>query len=116
MKIRSLLEGIRFLGRAAGPRLEYDVFESDRAFLLFSPSKRGGFSVNIVDKRAPQRIAHSFGGKQVTSGTVAPGLKRLPLGADFPLGALYVMVAMGLARKLRKMEGNSLVFKVRGAR
>jgi hypothetical protein len=66
----------------------------------------------VVDKRAPARIARSFAGEEVTSGTVASTIKRLPIGADSPLAVLYVMTATGEARKLHKMQGKSLVFKI----
>jgi hypothetical protein len=115
VKIESVLKGVRHIGKAEGRDTKYEVFETDQVFLLFSPSTRGGFMMNIVDKRAPQRIARSFGGKEVTSGMVARRLKSLALKVVFPVNVLYVMVAMGWAQKTARMEGNSLVFRIRRA-
>ncbi len=115
MKISKLLESLNFVGQAEGDRLTYYVFQGDGPYLVAAPNDRGGFNVNIVDREAPDVVGRRFKGKRVTGRLLVEQGRRPDLfGAAFaPLNALYVMVALGRARKLKKRDGRALVFTVK---
>ena len=115
MNIPRLFENARFVGKAEGEKLTYHVFEGPQHFLVLSANSRGGFTLNPVAKEAPLIISRSFGGKRVTPQDVAghsrrPDLFALPFAAH---NALYVMVALGKAHKLKKKVGRAMNFKIK---
>ncbi len=71
--------------------------------------------MNVVESEAPDVVARRFKGQRVTSNTLMEKGRRPDLfNASFAaLNSLYVMVALGRARKLKKREGRALVFSVR---
>ena len=112
MNIPDYFKDVRYVGRARGVRRTYHVFEGSHAYLVVSPNSRGGLNVNPVSRKAPELVSRRFHGRHVTS-------KRLskaggPFRAAFaPLNALYVMVALGRASKLKMLEGKSMVFSIK---
>jgi hypothetical protein len=72
--------------------------------------------MNVVDVDAPEVITKVFKGKRLTSvGLRKMGGKRPELfGTSFLcLNALYIMVALGRAKKLKLRDGRAMVFKIR---
>jgi hypothetical protein len=114
MKITQLFAGVRYVGRAEGDRRSYHVFNSDGGYLVLTPNSDKSFTVNIVDAEAPEAITRAFKGKRLTTVRLRKTGRRLDLfGSPFAaLNALYVVVALGRARKLRQREGRAMVFKI----
>jgi hypothetical protein len=113
MKPVRLFEGIRYIGEAQGDRKNYYVFETGSQYLVLAPA-RTGFHVNLVDRQAPGLITRVFSGRKVTCKLVTatsrrPDIFNNPLAT---LNALYVMVALGRARKLKQRQGRALIFKI----
>jgi hypothetical protein len=115
VKIQTLLRGLPFVGLAEGERLTYYVFEGNSAYLVVSENSRGGLNLNVVDQDAPAVISRRFSGKRVTGATLAQRGRRPDLFADSfsRLNALYTMVALGRAKKLKQRLGRSMVFKIK---
>ncbi len=115
MKIPEMFAEIRYLGRAEGDRRTYYVFESTVGYLVLTPGSDHSFNVNTVDLEAPEVLSRKFKGKQLTTGRLKLSSRRPDLfGDSFAcLNALYVMVALGRAKKLKRREGRAMVFKVR---
>jgi len=115
VRIQHLLRDLPFVGQAEGEKLTYYVFEGNDAYLVFSPNSRGGFNMNVVDKEVPPLISRRFGGQRVTGRTLAEQGRRPDLFGEYfsPLNALYTMVALGRARKLKKREGRAMVFTIK---
>jgi hypothetical protein len=115
MRIPALLKDLQYVGRAEGDKRSYHIFKGNDGYLVVAPSTRGGLNVNVVDLNIPEIISRKFHGQQVTGPMLAkrsgrPDLFRIPF---VPLNSLYVMVALGRARKLNKRDGRAMVFKVR---
>ena len=115
MRIQSLLQGLPFVGQADGERLTYYVFEGNRAYLVVSPNSRGGLNMNVVDQEVPGVISKRFAGQRVTGKMLAEKGRRPDLFEDHfsRLNALYTMVALGRATKLKKRDGRAMVFKIK---
>lgn len=115
MKIPTLLGKLPFVGQAEGERLTYYVFEGNRAYLVVSPNNRGGLNMSVVDQEVPEVISRRFGGQRVTGGTLTEKGRRPDLFGDnfAPLNALYTMVALGRAKKLKQRLGRAMVFKIK---
>jgi hypothetical protein len=117
MKIAQLFTGAHYVGKAEGDRRSYYIFEGEEAgYLVVTPTKDRGFYMNVVDAEAPEAITKAFKGKRLTSvGLRKNGGKRPELfGTSFLcLNALYVMVALGRAKKLKLRDGKAIVFKIR---
>lgn len=112
MKIPDYFKDVRYVGRARGVRRTYHVFEGSHAYLVVSPNTSGGLNVNPVSRKAPEIISQRFHGRHLTSKRLAKA--GGPFRAAFaPLNALYVMVALGRASKLKIMDGRSMVFSIR---
>jgi hypothetical protein len=109
MKPSQLFRDVRYLGEAEGDRKTYYVFETSTRYLVLGPSSGGGYYLNEVDKKGPERVTRRFRGKQVTT-TLVKGMFQSSLAA---LNVLYVMVALRRARKLKKRRGRAMVFKMR---
>ena len=113
MRLRSLLQDLKWIGQAKGDKRIYSVVQGTSDYLVVSPNGRTNLNVTIVDKRAPETLARRFGGREVTTSLLKRKGGRL-FGEPFaPLNALYVMVALGRARKLKKRAGRAMVFKIR---
>lgn len=113
MRIPDLLLNLEFVGRAEGDKRTYYVFKGREQYLVVS-ANREGFNVNIVDNAAPKVILRRFGGKRVTNKLLGKNARRPGLfGESFQrLNSLYVMVALGKAKKLKEREGRAMVFKI----
>lgn len=115
MRIPALLQRLPFVGQAEGERLTYYVFEGNRAYLVVSPNSRGGLNMNVVDGETPDVISRRFSGQSVTGRMLVQKGRRPDLFDDnfSPLNALYTMVALGRAKKLKKRQGRAMVFKIK---
>lgn len=115
VKIPTLLKQLPFVGQAEGERLTYYVFEGNRAYLVVSPNSRGGLNLNVVDQDTPEVISRRFSGQRVTGQMLVQKGRRPDLFADnfSPLNALYTMVALGRAKKLKQKLGRAMVFKIK---
>jgi hypothetical protein len=114
MKPADLFKGVRYVGKAEGDRKTYYVFESDVGYLVVAPNSTGRFNLNVVDAEAPDVMTRAFRGKKLTTGRLQQSSRRPDLfGSPFAsLNALYVMVALGRARKLKRREGKAMLFKI----
>lgn len=115
MRIPRLLQGLEFVGQAEGDRRTYYVFKGASAYVVASPNGKAALNLSVVDGEVPEVITRRFGGREVTSRSLMHKSRRRDLfGASFAaLNALYVMVALGRARKLKKREGKAMVFKIK---
>ena len=114
MKVPDLFKGVRYVGTAEGDRKTYYVFEKEGGYLVVAPNYEGGFNLNVVDGEAPEVVTKAFKGKRLTARRLRDSSRRPDLfSAPFAsLNALYVMVALGRARKLKQREGKAMVFKI----
>jgi hypothetical protein len=114
MSVQSIFKNLEYTGRADGDRRSYHVLQGHSGYLIVASNNRGGFNVSVVPLEAPDVIARRFGGREVTGSKLAKQSRRPDLFRDAfaPLSALYVMVALGRARKLQKREGRAMVFKI----
>jgi hypothetical protein len=115
MKFRELFHGTRYVGRADGDKRTYHVFQGDVGFLVLTPNSDHSFTINVVDTEAPDVVTSTFKGKQLTTVRLRKNGRRPDLfGSPFAaLNTLYVMVALGRARKLKRREGRAMLFKIR---
>jgi hypothetical protein len=115
MKIAQVFASVRYLGRAEGDKRTYYVFQGDVGYLVVTPNSDRSFTTSIVDAEAPDVITRAFKGKRLTTVRLRKSGRRSDLfGSPFTaLNALYVMVALGRARKLKHREGRAMVFKIR---
>ena len=113
MGIPELLTNLEFVGRAEGDKRTYYVFKGRRQYVVAS-ANREGLNLNVVAGEAPEVILKKFGGKRVTNTILGKNGRRPDLfGQSFQrLNSLYVMVALGKARKLKEREGKAMVFKI----
>ena len=111
MRIPSLLQNLKFIGEAEGDRRTYYVFQASGGYVVASSNGKAALNITVVDKRVPGVIQRRFGGREVTTRLVVQRSRRLERFAA--MNALYVMVALGAARKLRKRDGKAIVFKIK---
>jgi hypothetical protein len=113
--IRSQFSGLKYAGKADGDKRAYHVFEGAASMLVVSPGRtRGSYNANAVDRRGLDVVGRRFRGRKVTSADVMKKAGRRDLFRQRfdALNALYAMVAVGRARKLRERDGRALVFKI----
>jgi hypothetical protein len=115
MKVSELFSEIRYIGKAEGDRKTYYVFEAHSGYIVVTPSSETSFNMSVVDVETPEVISKTFKRKRLTSVRLKDSNRRPDLfGAPFAtLNALYVMVALGRARKLKRREGKAMVFKIK---
>ena len=115
MRIPTLLNRLPFVGQAEGDRRTYYVFEGNGAYLVVSPNKGGGLTLSVVDQETPGVISRRFSGQRVTGRMLTEKGRRPDLFGDSfsPLNALYTMVALGRARKLKQKMGRATLFKIK---
>jgi hypothetical protein len=115
VKIRDLFTGTRYIGKADGDRKSYHVFQGDAGYLVVTPNSEHSFAISLVDAEVPEVLTKTFKGKQLTTVRLKENGRRPDLfGSPFAaLNALYVMVALGHARKLKRREGRAMLFKIR---
>jgi hypothetical protein len=114
MKMSSALQGLHFVGQAEGDRRTYYAYQGDGPYVIASPNDRGGLNVNVIEREVPDVLARRFKGHRVTTSILQKQGRRADLfGPDFAaLNSLYLMVALGRARKLKKRDGRALIFKI----
>ena len=113
MKISELFDGIRYVGRAEGDKKTYYVFDGTNGYLVIAPTETG-YYMSVVDREVPDVVTHKFKGTSLTAKQLRSRARRPELfSGDFgPLNALYVMVALGRARKLKRRAGKAMIFKI----
>ena len=118
MGVRTLFNGARFVGQAEGDRRKYYVFEAASGYLVAAPQAPHSYSVSVIQREAPEVISNKFRGAQITVSTLKAKGHRPDLFDRYfdRLNALYVMVAIGKARKLKKRLGKAMVFKIGNAK
>src|SRR5437660_8235693 len=105
MSIRKMFEGARFVGEARGERQVYYVFSAEAAYIVLAQRSQNNFSITLVKNDAPKAISRRFRGKRVA----VKDLKPLFREYFDRLNALYVMVALGLAKKLKERDGRAML-------
>ena len=114
MKISELFNGLRYVGQAQGDRKTYHVFDGSSGYLVVAPTSARGFYLSVVEREVPEFVARRFRGERLTASSLNRKARRADLFADRfqSLLALYVMVALGRARKLKLREGKAMVFRI----
>jgi len=114
--VRSQFSGLKYAGKADGDKRAYHVFEGAASMLVVSPGRtKGSYNANAVDRRGLDVVGRRFRGRKVTSADVMRKARRRDLFRQRfdALNALYAMVAVGRAHKLReRRDGRSLVFRI----
>jgi len=115
MTVKHLFSGARFIGEAEGERRTYYVFQGESGYLVATPQSPRNYSVTLVQNEVPDAISRKFTGKLVTVSMLKSKRNRAGLFRDYfdRLNALYVMVALGRARKLKKKLGKAMLFRVK---
>ncbi len=116
MNIQNLAKGLRYRGKAAGKRQTYYVFESGKGYVVMSASrtKRASGYFNLVSGGAVARIRRSYAGKQdVTAKAIAARSRGAGLtNALQALNVLYVLVALGAAKRDDRYQDQRLHFNI----
>ena len=103
MNIKKLVQGLSYVGEAAGKRQTYYVFRGQDYFLVlsFSKTKPQAGNFNIVDSEAVDYVRNRLRGKKgVTANDVVARARRsrhVPRSLA-ALNILYVLVALGDAK------------------
>lgn len=121
MKVKSIVQGLSYVGKANGKRQTYHVFRGEDDFLVlsFSRTKPQAGNFNIVEAEAVDYVRSRFAGaKAVTVNDVVAKAKRTrhvrsPLGA---LNILYVLAALGDLSVDARRTGPKLYFNFRQRR
>jgi hypothetical protein len=115
MAIKNLFSGARFIGQAEGEKRTYYIFHGESGYLVATPQSPRNYSVTIVQNEVPDVISRKFKRKQLTVSMLKSKGTRAGLFRDYfdRLNALYVMVALGRARKLKKKLGKAMLFRVK---
>jgi len=114
MKISELFDGLRYVGQAQGDRKTYHVFDGSSGYLVVAPASVRGFYLSVVMREVPDFVTRRFSGERLTASRLNRMARRADLFTDRfqPLLSLYVMVALGRARKLKRREGKAMVFRI----
>jgi hypothetical protein len=116
MNIQNLAKGLKYRGRAAGKRQTYYVFESGNAWVVMSASrtKRASGYFNLVSRAAVERIRRSYAGRQdVTAKALAARSRGAGVrDALQALNVLYVLVAIGAAKRDDRYQDQRLHFNI----
>ena len=115
MSVKNLFAEATFVGQAEGDRRTYYVYQTANSFLVAAPQGPGSYSLTVIQADAPDVISSKFKGAQITVNTLKTKAHRPDLFSQYfdRLNALYVMVALGKAKKLKKRLGKAMVFKIK---
>jgi hypothetical protein len=121
MNVRSLVQGLSYVGKADGKRQTYYVFQGRDSFLVmsFSKTKPHSGNFNVVEAEAAEYVRSRFAGaKALTVNDVVAKGKRTrhvpsPLAA---LNILYVLAAMGDVAVDARRTGPKLYFNFKRRR
>jgi hypothetical protein len=121
MNVRSLVQGLSYVGKADGKRQTYYVFQGRDSFLVmsFSKTKPHAGNFNVVEAEAAEYVRSRFAGaKALTVNDVVAKGKRTrhvpgPLAA---LNILYVLAAMGDVGVDARRTGPKLYFNFKRRR
>jgi hypothetical protein len=82
--------------------------------LVAAPQAPHSYSVTVIQREASEVISNKFRGAEITVSTLKAKGRRPDLFDRYfdRLNALYVMVALGKARKLKKRLGKAMLFKI----
>lgn len=91
------------------------MFQTANSYLVAAPQAPNSYSVTVIQTEAPDVISSKFRGTQITVNSLKSQGHRPDLFGDYfdRLNALYVMVALGKAKKLKKRLGRAMVFKIK---
>jgi len=114
MGAKNLFTNAKFVGQAEGDKRSYYVYQTANSYLVAAAQGRNSYSVTVIQLDSPEVIERRFKGKEMTVNRLKSGAHRPDLFKEYfdRLNALYVMVALGKARKLKKREGRAMVFKI----
>jgi|SRR6185503_1959664 len=109
MNLRSLAQGLSYVGEVAAKRQTYHVFEGKRYFLVMSQSlaKRNAGNFNVVRADAVEYVAKRFERKKKVTSTDVARASRKPRLVSTSLDALnilYVLVAKERAEIDKKFK------------
>ena len=115
MGVKNLFADAKFIGQAEGDRRSYYVFQTANSYLVAAPQAANSYSLTVIQPDAPDVISRKFKGAQITVSSLKSQAHRPDLFGEYfdRLNALYVMVAMGKAKKLKKRLGKAMVFKIK---
>ena len=121
MNVKSLVQGLSYVGTARGKRQTYYVVRGQDDFLVlsFSKTKPQAGNFNIVEAEAVDYVRSRFrGAKGVTATAVAAKAKRTrhvpsPLAA---LNILYVLATLGDVSVDARRTGSKLYFNFKKGR
>jgi hypothetical protein len=115
MGVKTLFNSAKFVGQAEGDRRSYYVYEGANGYLVAAPQGPNSYSVTVIQLDAPGVISKKFKAQQITVGDLKSRAHRPDLFGEYfdRLNALYVMVAIGRARKLKKRSGRAMLFKIK---
>ena len=118
MGVKTLFNGARFVGQAEGDRRKILCLRGPSGYLVAAPQAPRSYSVTVIQREAPEVISNKFRGTQITVSTLKAKGHRPDLFDRYfdSLNALYVMVALGKARKLKKRLGKAMLFKISSAK
>jgi hypothetical protein len=121
MNVKSLVEGLSYLGKVNGKRQTYHVFRGGNGFLVlsFSRTKSNSGNFNVVESKAAEYVRTRFAGaKGVTANdVVAKGKRSHHVPSSLAaLNILYVLTATGDARIDARRAGPKLYFNFRPGR
>ena len=120
MNLRSLTQGLSYVGEVPAKRQTYYVFEGKKYFLVMSQSraKRNAGNFNVVRADAVEYVAQRFERKKKVTSTDVARASRKPRLVSTSLDALnvlYVLVAKDRAEIDRKFKHErQLYFNVTG--
>jgi hypothetical protein len=120
MNLRSLAQGLSYVGEVAAKRQTYHVFEGKRYFLVMSQSlaKRNAGNFTVVRADAVEYVARRFERKKKVTSTDVARASRKPRLVSTSLDALnvlYVLVAKDRAEIDKKFKKErQLYFTVAG--
>ncbi|PYY17295.1 MAG: hypothetical protein DMG60_12135 [Acidobacteria bacterium] len=114
MGAKNLFNDAKFVGQAEGDKRSYYVYQTPNSYLVATAQRRNNYSVTAIQLDSPDVIGRKFKGKEITVNSLKSSAHRPDLFKEYfdRLNALYVMVALGKARKLKKREGRAMVFKI----
>jgi hypothetical protein len=121
MNVKSLVQGLSYVGKADGKRQTYYVFQGKGYFLVmsFSKTKPHAGNFNIVEAEAVEYVRSRFAGaKAVTvNDVVAKGKRtRHAPGPLAVLNILYVLAALGHLSVDARRAGPKLYFNFKRGR
>lgn len=119
MKLKNMLAGMTFCGEVRASRRSYTVFRNKSGYVLSSQKSgsiwQGDFV--IVKEKAVEYLANRLKGqKGLTSSLIRNRTRTSPFARDHfdVLHGIYVLVALGRAKKDMRFKKRAIHFNVMG--